>query len=321
MNRSIRRVLGALAVLAGLAAARPALAQYREYYFYGTVVDTAKAPLADVEIKLRDVATSRGYSCKTNKNGEYKLAGLPHGIYKVTFLKEGFALKEDEWRFAEPQDSMQKVEIPTMTLVAQEIIEKNKELMLTQAELKAAADKIKDKDYDGAIAQLKAFLEKNPDDSNALYFLGIGYARKKMFSEALQALTRVSELVPGFGPVYFELGVCYQQLGEKDKAVEAYRKNLELDPANVDSAYNSGLILFGLGRVEEARGLFDKAMALKPEDPDILEMAGRCAINAGEFAKAVEYLEKSKTHVQDPEKIKFLADLIATLKERIKGGL
>jgi len=319
MIKRVFRSFGILAVLAALMSAAAAFGQFREYYFYGKVVDTDKKPVADVEIRLRDIETSRGYNVKTNKDGEFKFAGLPHGIYKVTFEKEGFALKEDEWRFAEPQEAIQKVEIPTVTLVAQELVDKTEKLKLIQAEIKAAADKIRDKDYDGAVSQLKAFLEKNPEDANALYFLGICYTRMKMFPEAAQALTRVTQLAPNFPPAYFELGVCYQQQGERDKAVEAYRRNLELDPANVDSAYNAGLILFGLGRVDEARVQFDKALTLKPDDPEILEMASRSYINAGEFAKAVEYLEKAKAGTSDPDKLKFLSDLIAVLKERIKG--
>ena len=319
MNKHVFRVLGALAVLAGLMSVLPAFGQYREYYFYGKVVDTEKKPVADVEIRLRDVETSRGYTVKTNKDGEFKFAGLPHGVYKVTFRKEGFALKEDEWKFEALQDTMQKVEIPDVTLVSQDLVQKTEQMKILEAEIKAAADKILNKDYDGAVAQLKAFLEKNPGEANALYFLGISYTRKKMFPEAIQALTQVTELVPNFPPAYFELGVCYQQQGDRDKAIEFYRKNLELDPAKVDSAYNAGLILFGLGRIDEARVQFDKALTLKPDDPDILEMASRCYINAGEFAKAIEYLEKAKAGSKDPDKVKFLNDLIATLKERIKG--
>lgn len=78
------------------------------------------------------------------------------------------------------------------------------------------------------------------------------------------------------------------------------------------------MILFGMSRIDEARVLFDKALTLKPDDPDILEMASRCYINSGEFAKAIEYLEKAKSGVKDPDKLKFLTDLIATLKDKIK---
>ena len=316
MNKHVFRVLGALAVLAGLMSVLPAFGQYREYYFYGKVVDTDKKPLADVEIKLRDVETSRGYNVKTNKNGEFKFAGLPHGVYKVTFRKEGFAVKEDEWRFEAAQDTMQKVEIPDVTLVSQELVQKTEQMKNTEAEIKAAADKIRNKDYEGAVAQLKAFLEKNPQDANALYFVGIAYSRMNSFPDAVEALTRVTQLVPNFPPAYFELGVCMQRQGDQPKAVEYYQKNLELDPANADSAYNAGLILFKLSRIDEARIAFDKALKMRPDDPDVLEMAARCSINAGDFDQALGYLEKALAGVKDPEKIKFLEDLITALREK-----
>jgi hypothetical protein len=47
-------------------------------------------------------------------------------------------------------------------------------------------------------------------------------------------------------------------------------------------------------------------------------MAGRCQIHQGNLTKAVEYMEKAKTGYTDPEKVKFLEDLIAKLKEQIK---
>lgn len=297
-----------------------AFGQYREYYFFGRVVDTDAKPVAGVEIRLRDVATSRGYTIKTNDRGEFKFAGLPHGVYSVTFKKEGYGVKEDEWRFPNPQDTMQKVEIPDVTLVSQELIDKAAKLKLDEARIQEAVEKIRNKDYDGAIASLQKFLEKNPDEVNALYFLGLSYARKKMFAEAVETLGRVAEKTPDFPPVFFELGLCYEQLDEPEKAIAAYQRNQELDPANADSAYNSGLILFRQGRVLEAQKAFEDALVIKPDDPEILEMVSRCYINGGDFVKAVEYLEKAKAKTTDPDKIKFIDDLIQTLKEKIKGG-
>jgi tetratricopeptide (TPR) repeat protein len=315
----IRKKSGSVAclvLLSALCAAGPVSGQYREYYFYGKVIDTDKAPLEGVEIKLRDVATSRGYSVKTNKNGEFKFAGLPHGVYKVTFQKEGFAVKEDEWRFATPQESIQKVEIPDVTLVSQALVERTEQLKAMEAEIKAAADKIRARDFEGAVGQLNEYLAKHPDESNALYYIGIAYSRLKKDAEALAALSRVAELVPNFPPVYFELGVVAQRMGEKEKAIQHYLRNAELDPGIADSFYNAGLILFGLGRIEEARGVFDKALALRPDDPDVLEMAARCAINAGDFPLAIAHLEKALTIVKDEDKVKFLQDILTTLREK-----
>jgi tetratricopeptide (TPR) repeat protein len=296
----------------------PVRGQYREYYFYGKVLDPQKEPLADVEILLRDVNTSRGYTVKTNKKGEFKLAGLPHGIYKVTFKKEGYALKEDEWKFTTHQDRMQKVEIPPVTLVSETQLQETLRLKEMEGVLKEAQEKIRQRDYDEAIAMLKDVLAKDPNEPNALYLIGMSYSKKQMYTEAIEALIQVLQLVPNFPPAQFELAICYQNRGDKDTALEHYQKTIELDPNNPDAAYNAGLILFGKDRVDEARALFEKAVSLKPDDPAYLEMAGRCEIHQGNLVKAIEYLEKAKMGHSDPEKVKFLEDLIAKLKEQIK---
>ena len=63
---------------------------------------------------------------------------------------------------------------------------------------------------------------------------------------------------------------------------------------------------------------FEKALVLRPDDPAYLEMAGRCYINKADFPKAIDYLEKAKAGTVDADRIKFLADLIDTLKAQIK---
>jgi hypothetical protein len=47
-------------------------------------------------------------------------------------------------------------------------------------------------------------------------------------------------------------------------------------------------------------------------------MAGRCYINKAAFEKAIEFLEKAKLAYNDPERSKFLDDLIVQLKLQIK---
>jgi tetratricopeptide (TPR) repeat protein len=301
-----------------LVLALPGLAQFREYYFHGKVLDTQKNPLEGVEVALRDVDTSRSYSVKTNKKGEYRLAGLPHGTYKVVFKKEGYATKEDEWRFQTPQLNIQKTEIPDVVLVSLAQVRKQEELKEIQGVVKEAGEKIRQRDFDGALALLQRALEKDPQDVNALYFLGLSYSRKKMYPEAIEALTRVTQSSPKFAPACFELAICYQQQNDIDKALEFYQKTLGLDPNNPDAAYNSGLILFGRNRVEEALALFEKALSLRPDDPAYLEMAGRCYINQANYPKAIECLEKAKAKYTDSDKVKFLDDLIMKLKEQIK---
>jgi tetratricopeptide (TPR) repeat protein len=316
-NRTVQ-LLVLVFLWAGLILPLSGSGQYREYYLFGRVLDTQKNPLEGVEITARDVLSNRSYTEKTKKNGEFKFAGLPHATYKVVFKKEGYAAKEDEWSFPTPQDTMQRVEIPAVVLATQAQVEEAGRMKEMEGQVKEAFEKIRQKDYDGGIALLKEVVAQNPQEANALFLLGFSYSKKQMAAEAIAALTQVVELVPSFPQAHFELAICYQSQGDKEKALEQYQRTLELDAQNPDAAYNAGLILFDLNRVEEALANFDRALKLRPGVPEYLEMAGRCYINRGDYPKAVEYLEQAKAATTDPERVKFLDDLIAKLKEQIK---
>lgn len=319
MNHRVHRLIGVSVLFTCLALTLTGFGQYREYYIYGKVLDTQKAPLEGVEISLRDVTTSRSFSMRTKKDGEFKFVGLPHGTYTVVFKKEGFAVKQDEWKFEQPQLSLTKVEIPPVIMASQERLQEVQRLKEAEAGVRSAADKIKQGDYDGAIALLTPILARTPDDPNALYLLGMSHLKKKMWAEALVRFVRVTELSPKFAPAFYESGLCYQQLIQPDKALECYGKAQELDPLNPDSPYNAGLVLFGMSRIEEALARFERTLALKPDDPAALEMAGRCYIHQANLQKAVDYLERAKAgYAGDPDRVKFLEDMIAKLKEQIK---
>ena len=324
-----------LILTAGLIAALApaAMAQYREYIIGGKVVDSQQNAMAGVSITLRDHATSRSFNMKTKKDGTFRFVGLSHGVYQVVFRKEGFAEKTDEWKFETPQDQMLKVEIPPVVMVSQEVLAEAEKLQKAASEVKAAAEKVRGGNYDGAIAALGPILEKNPKDTNALYILGMARQKKGQWSEAEAAFLQVRELTPNFPAVHYQLGVCFQQTGQADKALASYARAMELDPANPDSAYNSGLILFSQSRASEALTLFEKALALAPDDPAFLEMAGRAHINLAavhkpdgvieidksSFEKALAYLEKAKIgYAADPDKTKFLDELIVLIKEQLK---
>jgi tetratricopeptide (TPR) repeat protein len=317
-HRAFALVIAA-ALAAGLGLARPGFCQYREYYILGKVLDTKQQPLEAVEILLREEATSRSYTGKTKKDGTFKFVGLPHGVYKVSFKKAGFATKEDEWKFETPQPTIEKVELPPVVLASEELVQETTRMKETEAAVKGAAEKIRQGDFDGALAGLKAVLDKNPNDPNALYLSGVAYLKKGLPAEAEPEFVKVTELSPGFAPAHYQLGICLQQMKEPEKALGSFTKATELDPGNADAFYNAGLLLFGMNRAGEALPLFEKALALRPDDPAALEMAGRCCIHQSEFAKAIDYLEKAKAgYANDQDKLKFLDDLIGQLKAQIK---
>lgn len=312
-HRGIER-LGLAATIWAVILSTPALAQYREYFIRGKVVDTQKQPIAEVEIEIRDTETSRSFHMKTGKDGAFKFAGIPHGIYQARLTKEGYPPTKVEWRFEAPQDTMQRVEIPDIVLASQEQVQKVAQIKEAEAGTKEAAEKIRQRDFDGAIPLLKALLDKNPKNPSALYFLGLSYVGKQMWREGAEALTQVTELSPAFPGAFFELGICRQQLHDKPGALAAFEKSLEIEPTNADAAYNAGLLLFELDRTPDALARFEQGLASKPRDPDLWEMAGRCHLHEGKLDQALEAFQKARAASTDVAKIAFLDELIRTTK-------
>lgn len=308
--------LAAVSIAVLVATAAPALAQHREYYVRGKVVDEKRAPVPGVEIELKDKATSRAYSIRTDKDGGFKFAGLPHGVYAVTFSCAGFAPRQDEWKLETPQERMQRVDLPDVVLVSQARVEEIQTLKQTEAAVKDAAERLRAGDPDAAIAGLTSLLAKKPDDVNALFLLGLAHVRKQMYREALAPLTRVTELSPGFAGAWLELGVSERKLGEAAKALAAYERALALDPQNADAAYNAGLILFEADRIDEALVRFEQGLAARPADADLLDMAGRCYVHQQKFDRAVELLEQARAATTDPAKAAFLDELVRKIRPK-----
>lgn len=318
MRYPTHRAAAIATVLATLTLATSGLAQYREYYVRGRVLDAQKKPLPDVEVALLDASTSRRFHMKTDQKGEFKFAGLPHADYEVTFVREGYVSGKDKWQFNAPQERMQKVDVPDVVLASPAQVQEVQRLAGAKAGVDEAAEKLRKGDLDGAISALEKVLEKSPQDPNALFYLGLGYVGKKMHAEAVSPLTRVTELNPAFPGAYFELGVCYQALGDPKKALESYDKNLQLDPDNAHGLYNSGLILFEANRVDEALARFERGLVTKPDDAELLEMAGRCYIHDAKYQVGVERLEKARTATTDPAKVAFLEELIRNAKALVR---
>ncbi len=300
---------------------KPCPGQHRHYYIFGKIVDSKDQPIQKVEISLRDVSTSRSYSLKTNKKGEFKFAGIHRGIYQVTMKKKGYRTKKDEWKFEIKTDRMQKVNLKTFVMISEERLKEINLEKQIQKDFEIASEKIGKEEFDEALSILKKILDKKPNNENAIYFTGICHFKKNMLPEAIEAFSKVNSLNPSFPGAYYHLGICYQKQNQLDKSLTFYQKALELDPKNFISLFNGGLVLYKLKRYSEALTYFEKAVELKPDDPGTLEFIGLCFIQNGNYKKALEYLEKAKNASSNTEKTKSLDELIKGLMEQEKNPM
>lgn len=294
-------------------------AGFREYMVYGKILDTSKKPVEGAVIILLMKDNDRRFKIKTNREGEYKLVGLVHGIYKVTVKKDGYKTLETEWNLNVPQSRMKKVEMPTLYLVP---LEQYKKIMLNKSLKKKyenARKFIEDEKYEEAIKLLQEILGKRPDETNTIYLLGICYEKVGKTKEAKKLFEKVVERKPNFAPVNFKLAVIYHREGNKDNALKYYRKTVELDKTNWVAFYDAGILLFEKGETDKAIEYLKAANKINPKDAPTIEYMGMCYLKKGENAKAVEYFKRAwKLYKDNPEKQKFLDDVIKKIEKNKK---
>ncbi len=143
-------------------------------------------------------------------------------------------------------------------------------------------------DYEEAIRNFKALLEKEPDNIILLISLGNAYFDMGMDREAIEVYRKALEIYPDNVSVRTDLGTAYRRIGQPDKALEEYRKSLALDPRHSITRYNIGVVL--LWDKKDIDGALKMWTDLLRVDPYF--------VLADELRNNIEILEQMKEGVQ-----------------------
>jgi Tfp pilus assembly protein PilF len=85
------------------------------------------------------------------------------------------------------------------------------------------------------LIQLRAILEKEPEDSFALYALGLEYASMEDFDKARETFENLIRVDDSYLGTYYQLGKVYERLGENSLAREIYEKGILLSASLNDN--------------------------------------------------------------------------------------
>jgi Flp pilus assembly protein TadD len=191
-------------------------------------------------------------------------------------------------------------------------------------------------DREGARAEYREVLLREPDHVDAWVLLGDLFAEDGRFDEALVALDRAAELDTTDARIETSRGGVLIDLGREDAAVSAYGRAIGLS-ATASAAVNAkALALARAGRPEDAVRILRRMMPalekdvetlnnlawilanasidpaqglefarrareLSPDDAVILDTFGWAAVRAGRAGEAVEPLERAWKATEDPE--------------------
>ena len=113
-----------------------------------------------------------------------------------------------------------------------------------------------------AEADLRAVLEQEPENANALNALGYTLAdRNERLEEALGYIQQAVELLPDEPAILDSLGWVYYRMGDYPAAIKWLSKAFELLP-DAEIAAHLGEVLWVNGETEKARSIWQKAQQL-----------------------------------------------------------
>lgn len=125
------------------------------------------------------------------------------------------------------------------------------------------------KQWDNAVADFKRVLELDPDNADALNYLGYTWVdRNENLDEAFEMIRKAVALQPNSGAIVDSLGWAHYKLGEYEKARIELEKAVELSPSSATIIDHLGDVYWKVGRFREAGYQWERALEFDATDEE-----------------------------------------------------
>ena len=263
--------------------------------------DVGNAPQAQVRVEVRRLNDNLSAAALTDRDGNFRFAGIPSGMYFVTVREPGFNPFEDT------------VQIDTGTAPLLVRLRKNNSVASPSAassvsvhELSIPANARKSfakgdrllaaHDPAAGIAEYQRALKSFPDYYEAYYKIGLAEIEREHGPEAEAAFRKAIELSDGrFASALSGLSLMLCVERRFAEAAATARRNLELDETDSTGHYALGLAFYAMGQLPEAEKEVLEALRYRPKFPE-------------------SYLLLAQVHARQNNPAAVVADLDAYLK-------
>ncbi len=126
---------------------------------------------------------------------------------------------------------------------------------------------LRDRLYDEAVKQLRAVLQRDPDNLAALIDLASALEAKGDVDEAVKVVERALQIDPRYTRLHLLLAGLENRRGKRDQALELIEAALEIDPRSLEARIQKAFLLRQLGRSEDAVALLAEALEENAENP------------------------------------------------------
>ena len=283
----------------------------------GKVLDQEQKPVEGAKITITNLEyTTSQFIVKSNDNGEFIQIGLEPGYYQVVVEKEGF------------DPVMKQIRVHIKEIVEKEfILDKVKEVKMKketpgEKEAKKAQKFYEEGNFKDAIESYQQALQKNPDNPEYHYNLGIVYIELGDVENAITALQKAIEIQPQNFLALKALGQIFvKEKKDYAKAVEYYSRASDISPDDPEVFFNLGVGHLNLQNFTQALEAFQKTIDCNESFSEAYYQLGLLHINQNNFEKAMEALEKFIELAPDDPKVPTADNMLEFLRKQKKNQI
>lgn len=138
-----------------------------------------------------------------------------------------------------------------------------------------------------ALPALQRAAELLPGDAEAQNNLGVALVDCGKTQQAIASFRRALEINPDYAGAHNSLGAILKVMGHLDPAVSSLRRALQIDPDFAQAHCNLGTALQELGQLDAAVACYRRALEINPEDADAHNNLGTALNDLGRLEDAV----------------------------------
>ena len=144
-----------------------------------------------------------------------------------------------------------------------------------------------------SIDSFKNSLKLNPNNSIALWDLGILYHVNKNFNESIECIDKYIVIIPDDPLGWIVNGQNYQNLGDYDNALRNYVKPLEKNASYFPSLIGACQLNILKGNLSEAEKFINQASEVNPNHEDVWALKAEISLRKQNYISSLIFVEQA----------------------------
>lgn len=190
---------------------------------------------------------------------------------------------------------------------------------LAQAHYRLAVQLFEARRFPEATQHFQAAARLNPTGADYAEFLATCYVKTGRVELAVRELRAMVERQPDDAGARIRLALSLWRQGHPTEAEAILREGVRRQPLHAELHYQLGVCLAADDRLAEAEGLFERTLALDPSHVGACERLAQCCALLSRFERALGYLKRA--HQLEPSNTRIALQLNLLAQSLMASGM